>query len=134
MPACIASVSTPREPRAPAKVARRGRPPPNASPGTQPANANSGTPTRERQPPNERAAPDTPAPLPKPYRKSPYSENAARCGSDRSVIVSQAAATSSTEGGSVNVVPSFWNSATRWTLPPPTMNTAAVSGTSSVHR
>lgn len=125
MRSCIVSVSTPRDPRAPAKEPQA----PGANPEHQPGHTNPRTPT-----PHRKSGAGKPGAAPKPYRKSRYSEKAARCGSDRSVIVSQAAATSSTEGGSVNVVPSFWNSATRWTLPPPTMNTAAVSGTSSVHR
>ncbi len=47
----------------------------------------------------------------------------ARCAADRSVISPHFAATSSTDGTSENVTPSFWNSAARCTLPPPTMNT-----------
>lgn len=60
--------------------------------------------------------------------------NVARCAADRSVISPHFAAMSSTEGTSEKVMPSFWNSAVRWTLPPPTMNTEAVSGSSSVIR
>src|SRR6476646_5167258 len=53
---------------------------------------------------------------------------------DRSSISDHRPAMSSTEGGAVNVTPSFWNSAVRCTLPPPTMKMDPLSGTSSVHR
>lgn len=63
-----------------------------------------------------------------------YSLNPAFCAPDRSVISAQCAATSCTEGGVSKVTPAFWNNAARCTLPPPTMNTDALSAHSSVHR
>ena len=67
-------------------------------------------------------------------RGAPYSLNPAFCAAERSVISVHCAATSCTEGGLSKLTPSFWNSAARCTLPPPTMKTDALSAHSSVHR